>query len=43
MYEFIFEALGYSKNKRMMQKLAQSVNLKFLNSIEFTENYKNQS
>ena len=40
LYEFIFEALGYSKNKRMMQKLAQSVNLKFLNTIEFTENYK---
>jgi hypothetical protein len=35
-YEMIFEALGYSKNKDMMMKLAKAVNVQFL------EKYKNQ-
>lgn len=34
LYELIFEALGYSKNKSQMLNLAQSVNVKFLNKIE---------
>lgn len=37
LYEFIFEALGYSKNKTIMQRLAQNINLKFLS------NYKNEN
>ncbi len=35
-YEMIFEALGYSKNKDIMLKLAKAVN------IEFLKNYSNQ-
>jgi len=39
-YELIFEALGYSKNKGIMLKLAQSVNIKYLSHIEHTyENF----
>jgi hypothetical protein len=34
-YEFIFEALGYSKNKSIMLKLAQNV------KVDFLINYKN--
>jgi hypothetical protein len=33
-YELIFEALGYSKNKNIMMKLAQNVNLDFLNQLD---------
>jgi len=33
LYELIFEALGYSKNKNIMMRLAQNVNLEFLKSI----------
>lgn len=33
-YELIFEALGYSKNKNVMMKLAQNVNLNFLNKLD---------
>jgi hypothetical protein len=29
-YEFIFEALGFSKNKEQMMKLARSLKLKLL-------------
>lgn len=32
-YELIFEALGYSKNKNIMLKLAQSVNIDFLKKL----------
>ncbi|MBU2492560.1 MAG: DUF2851 family protein [Bacteroidetes bacterium] len=32
-YEFIFEALGYSKNKTIMMNLAQSVNIEFLKKL----------
>jgi Protein of unknown function (DUF2851) len=33
LYELIFEALGYSKNKTIMMKLAQNVTLKYLYNI----------
>lgn len=33
-YEFLFEALGYTQNKDMMRKLAQTVNLEFLKSFK---------
>jgi hypothetical protein len=39
-YEMIFEALGYSKNKEMMGNLAKAVNLKFLYELEGTDNFK---
>ncbi len=32
-YELVFEALGYSKNKSIMQRLAMSVNIQFLNKL----------
>ncbi|MBA4406434.1 hypothetical protein C0389_04085 [bacterium] len=34
LYELVFEALGYSKNKSQMMNLAQSVNVDFLGKIE---------
>ncbi len=34
LYELVFEALGYSKNKNMMLKLAQNLDLEFLKKIE---------
>ncbi|MBK8945736.1 MAG: DUF2851 family protein [Ignavibacteriae bacterium] len=40
LYEFIFEALGYSKNKKIMQKLAQNVNLKFISKINLDEKFQ---
>lgn len=39
LYEFIFEALGYSKNKSNMLKLAQSANIKFLDKINDEKNF----
>lgn len=33
LYENVFEALGYSKNKSIMMKLAQSANINFINSF----------
>jgi len=33
LYEFLFEALGYSKNKIIMLKLAQNVDIKFLSAL----------
>lgn len=33
LYEMVFEALGYSKNKSIMLKLAQSANIDFLNKL----------
>ncbi len=33
LYEFVFEALGYSKNKEPMLKLARSLTLKKINSL----------
>ena len=41
-YEMIFEALGYSKNKEMMSKLAKAVNLEFLNELDRNENFKSE-
>ena len=32
-YELVFEALGYSKNKSIMQRLAMSVDIQFLNKL----------
>jgi hypothetical protein len=37
LYEFIFEALGYTSNKDIMKKIAQSVDVRFLK-----ENYVNE-
>jgi len=34
LYENVFEALGYSKNKSIMLKLAQSANVNFLTSLK---------
>jgi len=39
-YEMIFEALGYSKNKDNMLKLAKAVNLDFLKKFEEEENFQ---
>jgi len=33
LYEFIFEALGYSQNKDIMRKLAQAANVEFLEKM----------
>lgn len=38
-YENIFEALGYSKNKTIMKKLAQNVSLEFLTQFSNDERY----
>lgn len=42
LYELVFEALGYSKNKSIMLKLAQNVNIKFLNKIEYSNYFTTQ-
>lgn len=34
LYELIFEALGYSKNKNIMMRLAQNVNIPYLKSVK---------
>lgn len=34
LYELLFEALGYSKNKNIMIKLAQNIKLQFLQKVE---------
>ena len=39
-YELIFEALGYSKNKEIMQRLAQSVQISFLRSFLKQEKFQ---
>lgn len=36
LYELVFEALGYSKNKNMMMKLAQNVNLNYFKEFKTT-------
>jgi hypothetical protein len=38
-YEMTFEALGYSKNKDMMLKLAKAVNVAFLNQFRESESF----
>lgn len=37
-YEHVFEALGYSRNKSIMLKLAQSTDINFLNSLISSNN-----
>jgi hypothetical protein len=39
-YEMIFEALGYSRNKEIMLKLAKAVNINFLNNFRSNENFE---
>lgn len=39
-YEMIFEALGYSRNKEIMLKLAKAVNVTFLNNFRSEENFE---
>ncbi|MCP5063695.1 MAG: DUF2851 family protein [Ignavibacteriae bacterium] len=39
LYEFIFEALGYSQNKVIMLKLAQHLDLKFINKMGYDDNF----
>lgn len=39
-YEMIFEALGYSRNKEIMLRLAKSVNVSFLNNFRLNENFE---
>jgi Protein of unknown function (DUF2851) len=39
-YEMIFEALGYSRNKEIMQKIAKAVNTTFLNNFRSDENFE---
>ena len=39
-YEMILEALGYSRNKEIMNKLAKSVNVSFLNNFRSNENFE---
>jgi hypothetical protein len=38
-YEAVFEALGYSKNKDIMLKLAKTANIEFLNKFQSKENF----
>lgn len=39
-YEMIFEALGYARNKEIMAKLAKAVNISFLNNFRKEEDFK---
>lgn len=39
-YELLFEALGYSQNKNMMMRLAQSANLNFLRNFIDHEDFR---
>lgn len=39
MYEMIFEALGYSRNKEIMKKVAKAVNISFLNNYRSDKNF----
>ena len=42
-YEMIFEALGYARNKEIMLKLAKAVNINFLNKFRSEENFESIS
>jgi hypothetical protein len=42
LYEFIFEALGYSKNKNIMMKLAQSVPLEMIKKFDLKDEITSQ-
>ncbi|MCW8806245.1 MAG: DUF2851 family protein [Ignavibacteriaceae bacterium] len=39
-YEMIFEALGYSRNKEIMMKMAKAVNISFLNNFRSDEKFE---
>lgn len=39
LYEFIFEALGYSQNKVIMLKLAQNLDLEFINKMGYDDKF----
>ena len=39
-YEMIFEALGYSRNKDIMMRLAKAVNVSFLNKYRSDDNFE---
>jgi len=39
LYEMIFEALGYSRNKEIMKKVAKAVNVSFLNNYRSDKNF----
>lgn len=39
-YEMIFEALGYSRNKEIMLRMAKAVNISFLNNFRTAENFE---
>jgi hypothetical protein len=39
-YEMIFEALGYSRNKEIMIKMAKAVNISFLNNFRSNEKFE---
>jgi hypothetical protein len=39
-YEMIFEALGYSRNKEIMHRLAKAVNVSFLNKFRTDEKFE---
>jgi hypothetical protein len=39
-HEMVFEALGYSRNKEIMFKLAKAVNISFLNNFRSDENFE---
>lgn len=39
-YEMMFEALGYSRNKEIMMKLAKAVNISFLNNYRNSANFE---
>ncbi len=39
-YEMIFEALGYSRNKEIMIKMAKAVNISFLNNFRSDEKFE---
>jgi len=39
-YEMIFEALGYLRNKEIMLKMAKSINISFLNNFRTDENFE---
>lgn len=40
LYELVFEALGYSKNKNIMMKLAQNVNLNYFKKFKTNKEFK---
>lgn len=42
-YEFIFEALGYSQNKDIMRRLAESADIRFFNQFTASDDFINFS